>query len=208
MRILVLSDIHGTSLENANDIASDYDLVLIAGDITHFGGYAAANDVLYSLIKNHDVRAVFGNCDNIGVGEYLDEQGISVHNKASNVNGFIISGFSGAPISPFRTPGEFEDEKIGAGIVIATGKRTIILTHVPAYGTKLDISHVGHIGSRSVYDFIQKYQPDLHICGHVHEARGADKIGKTLLLNPGPYFKGYYADVLINDTIEYAFKSF
>jgi len=42
-----------------------------------------------------------------------------------------------------------------------------------------------------VREFIEKHQPDLCICGHIHESRNKDQIGKTLILNPGSIDRGY-----------------
>ncbi len=40
-------------------------------------------------------------------------------------------------------------------------------------------------------EFIEKYRPDLVLCGHVHEARGQDMLGKTVMVNPGMLRNGH-----------------
>jgi len=40
-------------------------------------------------------------------------------------------------------------------------------------------------GSQSVRDAIQKYQPMLGLHGHIHEAQGMVKNGRTTCVNPG-----------------------
>jgi hypothetical protein len=69
--------------------------------------------------------------------------------------------------------------------------------HVPPYGYALDLApeltkdliqaadRKIHAGSRAVAKMIEKYQPLLGIHGHIHESRGAQKIKRTLTLNPG-----------------------
>jgi len=42
-----------------------------------------------------------------------------------------------------------------------------------------------HIGDEFYLRFIKKYQPFLHVCGHMHENQGKAKIGKTIVVNPG-----------------------
>jgi Icc-related predicted phosphoesterase len=41
------------------------------------------------------------------------------------------------------------------------------------------------VGSQSVRDLIMKYQPTVGLHGHVHEASGAIRLGKTICINPG-----------------------
>ena len=54
------------------------------------------------------------------------------------------------------------------------------------------------VGSTAVRKAIESYQPMLSLHGHVHEARGFVKIGKTLCLNPGSeYLEGILRGVLI-----------
>jgi len=42
-----------------------------------------------------------------------------------------------------------------------------------------------HVGSKAVREVIEKYQPLLGLHGHIHESKGYDKIGRTLVINPG-----------------------
>jgi len=54
------------------------------------------------------------------------------------------------------------------------------------------------VGSSSVRDLIMKYQPSLGLHGHVHEAAGAIRLGKTICINPGSeYSDGVLRGALI-----------
>ena len=56
-----------------------------------------------------------------------------------------------------------------------------------------------HVGSPTVRDMIQKYQPLLGIHGHIHESRGFVKVGRTLCINPGSeYGEGILRGAIIN----------
>jgi Icc-related predicted phosphoesterase len=45
---------------------------------------------------------------------------------------------------------------------------------------------------------IEKHQPLLGLHGHIHEGRGAARIGKTLCINPGSmYEQGYLLGALV-----------
>ncbi|MCH4815666.1 MAG: metallophosphoesterase [Saccharolobus sp.] len=61
--------------------------------------------------------------------------------------------------------------------------------HAPPYNTKLDLAYVNgqwvHVGSRSVRELEEKFQPLLGLHGHIHESHAIDKIGKTTVINPG-----------------------
>jgi Icc-related predicted phosphoesterase len=45
-----------------------------------------------------------------------------------------------------------------------------------------------HVGSKTLYDVIEKHQPLIGIHGHIHEGRGDIKIGKTVCVNPGSVY--------------------
>ena len=86
--------------------------------------------------------------------------------------------------------------------------KVIFVSHNIPYNTKLDIitskeAHkivIGkHYGSKLVRRIIDKYQPILAIGGHIHEGRGMQKLGKTLVVNPGAIHEGHYAIVEINE---------
>jgi Icc-related predicted phosphoesterase len=54
-------------------------------------------------------------------------------------------------------------------------------------------------GSAAVRKAIDKYQPLIDLCGHVHESRGVCKIGRTQVVNPGSeYSEGILRGVLVN----------
>lgn len=61
----------------------------------------------------------------------------------------------------------------------------IVLSHAPPYGF-VDKVHSGeHVGSKVLLKAIKKHQPKLVLCGHIHEAKGKAKIGKTQVINLG-----------------------
>jgi len=64
-------------------------------------------------------------------------------------------------------------------------KNSVLLSHAPPFG-HVDKIHSGkHVGSKILLKAIRRYQPKLVLCGHIHEARGQSKIGKTKVINLG-----------------------
>ena len=61
----------------------------------------------------------------------------------------------------------------------------ILLSHAPPYGVVDKIFNGKHVGSKILERAIKKNQPKLVLCGHVHEAKGEGKIGKTKIYNLG-----------------------
>ena len=57
-----------------------------------------------------------------------------------------------------------------------------MVTHIHPKGTKSEL--FGFEGSKAVRDAIEKFQPDIAVFSHIHEAAGfEEKIGKTHVIN-------------------------
>ncbi len=198
MRIAAISDLHGNVKavkRFAERIGTEIDALLIAGDITHFAGAESAGKVLEPLLETGiRIVAVHGNCDGRDVPELLEKLGISAHDRRVELDGMGIVGIGGSNITPFDTIWELTEDDIRGILERNYMEGDIILSHAPPYGTKADLTHSGlHVGSRSLREFIGENQPPLVVTGHIHEARSVDRIGETLIVNPGPLFRGHYA---------------
>ena len=68
---------------------------------------------------------------------------------------------------------------------------TVTAIHCPPHALNMDVCLNGkRVGSKAVYDWIEREQPRLVLCGHIHESRlmtgtWKAKIGKTMVLQPG-----------------------
>jgi len=77
--------------------------------------------------------------------------------------------------------------------------RVVFVSHIIPYDTKLDkISMTAHkkvrgkhYGSKLVRWAIKKFQPLVAFGGHIHEGMGKDKIGETVVINPGAAHEGH-----------------
>src|SRR2546428_221574 len=68
---------------------------------------------------------------------------------------------------------------------------------------------LGPVGSTAVRQLIDKHQPLLSLHGHIHESKGAVKLGKTLSINPGSaYEEGILMAAVINLDAKKGIKSY
>ena len=199
MRIVAVTDVHGKleKVRRLSDVLAevDFDLILLAGDLTHFSGAERARQILQPLLNmGVPLLAVHGNCDGRDVPELLNRLGIGLHDRRVNVKSVGIVGIGGSNTTPFNTIWELTEDEIAS--ILERNYRTgdVILSHVPPKNTKADRVHFGrHVGSPALRKFIEEKNPPLVITGHIHEARSVDRIGDTVIVNPGPLFRGYYA---------------
>lgn len=210
MRILAVSDIHGyrTGIEFLTPVAQGCDLILVAGDITDFGGRDAAAAVL-SPFAGLEARmaCVAGNCDGQDVLAWLAEEGISVDGRSRMMGGFRVSGVGGGLYHHGMTPNEATEEELAAGMEaaiassagVAESSPSIHLTHTPPNGTSLDRRKNRQVGSHSLRECLDRVKPLLWVSGHIHESRSVSRLGPSLLVNPGPLNEGCYALISIDD---------
>jgi len=207
MKIIAFGDIHEQT-KNISKIKglTSADYVVITGDITNYAGKKKAKKILDLITSyNSSIYAQFGNLDTQEVNDYLDELGINLHANGFIQQGIGIFGVGGSNPTPFNTPTEFSERQIENFLQKGYEKVKqfpviIMVSHAPPIDTMLDI--VGaktHVGSSSVRNFIETFQPNLCLTGHIHESAGIDKIGNTTILNPGMLQNGGYIEVNIND---------
>ena len=216
MRFIAFGDIHMDTGEVANipDIASA-EHIIVTGDITNYGSSLDAEAVLNRLLAvNSSLLAVAGNLDQPDVAGYLENVGISLHGRGIKVDGLGIMGLGGSNYTPFNTPYEFSEGELEAFLAsgfaeINDADNFILVSHTPPLQTNTDqLLNGRHVGSSAVRKFIEAKQPLLCLTGHIHESRGEDHIGRTLVLNPGMLKQGGYIEVLYeNKTISAAIKT-
>jgi Icc-related predicted phosphoesterase len=203
MKIIALSDIHNGLgyLAGAKEDIAAADLVLIAGDITNFGGESQARDIIGRLRKcNGNILAVCGNCDSPEVGAYLAGEGININCNSVEFDGISFVGLSGSIDGSKPQLGNSLEEHFSNALAEIETRSAgidplVLVTHQPANGTTVGCRG----GSDAIYDFIERRQPILAVSGHIHEAAGKDTVGKCTLVNPGSFHDGSYASIEIQD---------
>ncbi|MCZ7395608.1 MAG: metallophosphoesterase [Candidatus Methanoperedens sp.] len=205
MKLLALSDLHGdySHVESIRDQAGDFDVVIIAGDITNFGPDERALELLKMFAE--PVLAIPGNCDNPSILKLLDENTINLHNSVHTMEGLTFLGLGGSNPTPFNTPFELSEKKIGEYVGILLSRlngRTVLLSHAPPLNTT-DRVQRGNVGSEALTRFLGRIE--LIVCGHIHEARGCVCVKGTHVVNPGAASKGHGALITIKDDISVEF---
>jgi Icc-related predicted phosphoesterase len=210
VRIAYVVDVHGRfeAVPQALAAIGDVDLLLVGGDITTGGTPDDAERAIESWRPlAPKLVAVAGNMDSPAVDARLAELGVSVDGRGVVLGDVGVFGVSAAPISPLHTPYELEEDELTGRIergfaAVAECRRKIFCPHAPPRDTACDRLPSGaHVGSAAVRTFVEREQPDVVLCGHIHEARSRDEIGRSRIVNPGPARAGHYAVVEVGDEI-------
>ncbi len=207
INILSFGDIHEDT-QNFQRLETELrnsDIIIISGDLTNYHGKSHAKSVIDEIKKfNNNVFAQPGNLDQSEVNDYLSAEKINLHGKGFIYKEIGIFGVGGSNITPFNTPTEFSEDDISQLLYkgyedVKKCKIKIMVPHAPPKDTTVDLVPSGmHVGSQSVRDFIEKNNPDICICGHIHEGRGEDRIGKTKIVNAGMFKDGGYIRIVYN----------
>lgn len=151
-----------------------------------------ANDDIFEI----DPIIAAASVVELGESNLIDLDGISL----------VSTGWANTtPWNTFRELPEPELRERIDGLVAAIPdrRRAIFNFHAPPFGSNLDnapkigadMRYVSGgqalipVGSHAIRDAILDYGPVLSLHGHIHEGRGAVKLGKTLAVNPGSTYE-------------------
>jgi len=206
---IAFGDIHEdlTLLDDVPNLAAA-DGVIISGDITNRGGTQRASELLNNIFKiNPNIYALIGNMDRSEITSYLDEKGWNIHATGRQIaEGVGIMGVGYSTPTPFMTPSEVTDEKLGQWLSkgyeqVKHLPKLILVAHDPPFGSKTArLPNGENVGNQSVLEFIKRKQPEICITGHIHEADTEDFIGRTKVINPGMFCYGGYVLIQLNES--------
>jgi Icc-related predicted phosphoesterase len=193
--LLAFSDIH-QDLEQARKLAEmsrDADVLIAAGD---FGsvhrGVAELIDML--VVVETPTLLVPGN--NETEGELRDACGgwkaaTVLHGEGVDVDGVRFWGLGGGiPTTPWDWSFDLDEDEAERALAGCPDDVDVLVLHSPPKG-HLDGRD---LGSEAILRAIERVQPAVAVCGHIHECAGQeDRIGSTRLLNLGP--RGTWIDV-------------
>ncbi|MGH2406904.1 MAG: metallophosphoesterase family protein [Candidatus Limnocylindrales bacterium] len=134
------------------------------------------------------------------------------------LDGFTMISVGWANTTPWKTWRELPEDQLRAridGLVneVPDRSRAIFNIHPPPYGSNLDAApeldanmrYVAGgqalipVGSHAVREAINDYQPALSLHGHIHEGKGAVRMGRTLAVNPGSSYEDGVLQVAVVD---------
>jgi len=187
MRIYAVSDIHAKphrlEIVRAQAASLHPDVVVVAGDIIN---YFHSEPVLESLNNlPAPVLAVRGNSDPAFTAKhFIPYPRISLlHLNDITIDGISFVGISGTIPMPFRTRIRFREKHLMEKIGPMVNKEAVCIVHPPPFGTLDRVGRRFHAGSTLVRDLVVQKQPQLLICGHIHEDAGMAKLGATVVVN-------------------------
>ncbi len=210
MKIVYVVDVHQdyAAVARAAGAVGKPDLLIVGGDITTAGTPDEVRQAVEGWLPLASrLLAVAGNMDSPAADVQLASLGVSLDGRGMTLGDVGVFGVSGGPKSPLHTPYEITEQQIEARIEAGAAdveacRIKIFCPHAPPKDSACDRIHSGlHVGSTAVRAFIDRAQPDLVLCGHIHESRGEDHIGRTHVVNPGPVSAGHYAIVEIGEAL-------
>jgi uncharacterized protein len=200
MTIGFIVDMHDNpkTMDWLAEAVKQYDMVAVGGDIGELG-------LLYKIVDfamGKPVFIVLGNHD-YPIEEMYAAKSV-LHGTFQKVGALTIGGIGGS-LPVYGGPLELDETEL---LILARnlGPVDILVAHQPPVDTKCDIVYDGlselgarHIGSVAIRKYIEEAQPLLALVGHIHESVGVDTIGKTVIVNPGPFMTGNYAEVELEE---------
>jgi len=166
-----------------------------------------------------------GNDDSFGIDPILNREGYAPINADGRVldipGGLQLLSYGWSNQTPWKTPREVTEDELHDRLSeladqVRDPRQAVFMIHVPPYDSGLDTAPIldenlrptvsagdilrGPVGSTAVRRLIEERQPLLGVHGHVHEAGGEYRLGKTVCVNPGSeanngILRGFLVDV-------------
>jgi Icc-related predicted phosphoesterase len=197
MKFIAISDTHGL---HAQLRLPKGDVLLHAGDVCsrgtekevlNFLAWFSEQDYKYKIFiaGNHDFY--FEKNSTALINKIIPENVIYLCDSGAQIEDINIWG---SPVSPWFYNWAFNRYR-GSDIKKHWDKiphhTDILITHGPVFG-KLDITVQGEqVGCVDLLNRVEKINPKIHLCGHIHEAYGEIKSTKTTFLNASVLDENY-----------------
>ncbi len=155
---------------------------------------------LYAMEGNDDPPELYGMLRDASMLTETEDKLVDLG------EGITMVSYGYSNPTPWHTPRELDDDELERRIdklaaQVTRPERAIFNLHVPPAHTSIDKAPaldgnlkpvvkggavvMQSVGSEGVRRLLAKYQPMLGLHGHIHESRGAVRMGPTLAVNPG-----------------------
>ncbi|MDQ3572278.1 MAG: metallophosphoesterase family protein [Actinomycetota bacterium] len=198
MRILAFSDLHRDRRQAGRlvEMSADADLVIGAGDFASIHKGLTKTIEALAAIATPAVLVPGNNetADALREVAAAWEAATVLHGEAIEIGGRRFVGLGGGiPVTPWDWSYDLSDEEAAAKLGEFTDADVLVL-HSPPQG-HCDVAGNGmNLGSAALAEAVERLQPELAVCGHIHESWGSrSKIGDTEIANLGP--EGVFFDV-------------
>ncbi len=192
MRLLLASDLHRDhhAAQALVERSSDVDAVVLAGDLCNaHKGLAEILAVLCSITRPTVV--VPGNAEtDLELREMCAGWSAAhvLHGDGVRIGGVPFFGLGGGvPVTPFGDWSFDLTEQEASAKLAECPEGAVLVTHSPPKG-HCDTDSLGSsLGSTAIMACIERAEPRLVVCGHIHSAWGERSIvGPTTVINAGP----------------------
>lgn len=155
---------------------------------------------LYAMEGNDDPPELYGMLRDTNVLTETEDRLVDLG------EGITMVSYGYSNPTPWHTPRELDDDELERRIdklaaQVTRPERAIFNLHVPPARTAIDKAPaldgslkpvvkggavvMQSVGSEGVRRLLAKHEPMLGLHGHIHESRGAIRLGRTLAVNPG-----------------------
>lgn len=191
MRILAFSDLHHSARQAREIVAASVaaDLVIGAGDFCNMRqDLAAAMGLLDGI--GAPMVLVPGNAESAEELIAAAPDGAHVlHGSGVGIGGLTLFGLGyGVPVTPFGAWSCDLNEAEAGDMLAGCEGADIMVLHSPPKGV-VDRTSTGlSVGSVAILAAIERVQPGLAFCGHIHDSWGqSGMVGQTKVVNLGPF---------------------
>lgn len=203
MKLFSVADIHGNVgiYKKIVDIVNEQgvDVLILAGDLfpkpfgVTFETFKAIQEAsaieISNLFKELDIPIYYV----LGNDDWVDAEitcGENLHGKVVKYQGYHFTGFEYVKNTPYRTNRELSEDLLKMKfreqvecLNLNNKENLIIIGHTPLFEKQDRVMHGKRVGSRKLRMEVEKLNPLIYLCGHIHEDFGTDSLQDTHIFN-------------------------
>jgi Icc-related predicted phosphoesterase len=188
VRLLAFSDIH-RDLDQARRIAErarEVDVLVAAGD---FGSVRRGVAQLIDMLVVVETPTVLVPGNNESLDELREacagwRAATVLHGDGVDIDGVSFWGLGGIPTTPWPWSYDLSEEEAERELEKCPADVDVMVLHSPPKG---HVDGKRSLGSEAILRAIERVQPRVAVCGHIHESAGEETtIGQTRVMNLGP----------------------